>query len=279
MRRLDSTLSIALVNLYFLTACSGLISHGAPLLPPATNTPDPCTPQNLPGEVKKVNDLMREFDDDAFIAQSTNSAQLAPLIQEMQRIRRTAEDQQTPACLANLKEYQLAHMNAVITTLVYLMGGAKPEDVFQGIASSQKFHEQYTREWSRLLGITLTVPVSPTFAAAASAPAVSSLAPSTSAPALSPTPGNLPLSTLPAGPFVTNLGPTTVNIRAKPALDGQTLGILAVGAVVPAFGKTADNQWIQIEMPGQPGRIAWVYAPLVLTSIPPDELPIVTLAP
>jgi hypothetical protein len=43
--------------------------------------------------------------------------------------------------------------------------------------------------------------------------------------------------------------------------------------VTPAFGRTADGLWYQVEVPGQPGQKAWVSTAVVQIS---GEPPIVT---
>ena len=55
-----------------------------------TPTPDPCAEENLTGEVQKVNDLLREFDDAAALAANTPREQLMEPITNLQRIRRVA---------------------------------------------------------------------------------------------------------------------------------------------------------------------------------------------
>lgn len=123
--------------------------------PPATDTPDPCAPENLEAEVQKIHAYMREFDDASTLAASRPSGELAASIEDLQRIRREAEDQPTPACLATLKTYQVSHMNSVINTLIAFMGGADQTAVDQGIALARDQHDRYTLELARLLGITV----------------------------------------------------------------------------------------------------------------------------
>jgi hypothetical protein len=121
----------------------------------ATNTPDPCAPENIEASVQQVHKLMREFDDASSLAASRPREELADSIANLQRIRRDAEDQSTPACLTTLKSYQVAHMNSVINTLIAFMGGADQKSVDQGIAVARQQHDQYTIELARVLGITM----------------------------------------------------------------------------------------------------------------------------
>ena len=123
--------------------------------PPATNTPDPCASENIEVEVQKIHAYMREFDDASTLAASRPREELATAIADLQRIRREAEDQPTPSCLATLKTYQSSHMNSVINTLVAFMGGADQATVDQGITLARSQHDQYTLELARLLGLTV----------------------------------------------------------------------------------------------------------------------------
>jgi hypothetical protein len=101
---------------------------------------------------------MREFDDGSSLAASVPTDQLTPVISDLQRIRRDAEDQPTPPCLATLKSHQISHMNLVIGTLINLIqyaNGAVGKDVIdQGIALARQEHDNYTIELARVLGLT-----------------------------------------------------------------------------------------------------------------------------
>jgi hypothetical protein len=105
--------------------------------------------------IKPVNDLQREFNDASELAANLPREQLQPSIADMQRIRRAAEDQMIPACLEALKRHQLAHMNAVIDTLIAFVGGADVNTLNSGMAAAREQYDQYTFEMARLLGVTL----------------------------------------------------------------------------------------------------------------------------
>lgn len=224
-----------------------------------TSTPDPCSPQNLPGEVTKVNDLMREFDDYSLVAQNTPQSQLTQVIPAMQKIVRDAENQKVPACIMQLKKFQLGHMNAVIQTLLVLLGNPQPnQDVVNaintGIQQARELHRQYDLERARLLGITVVV--SPTSAASPGTPEAA-------------IPGE---ASTPAMLTVTNSGATGIVLLALPDPNAGGVATLAPGLTVLAFGQTADGKWIQVEVPNQPGQKAWVDATLITAS---GTLPIV----
>ena len=231
--------------------------------PPPTATvtpePDPCAPENVPVEVEKVHKLMREFDDASLLASNTPIEQLNPSIADLQRIRRNAEDQPAPACLATLKQYQLAHMNTVINTMLYMLSfqgtDAEAEALNQGIALARQQHDQYVLELANVLG--LTVVAAPT------------TAPGEGTPGADETPSPVSLA-------ITNPGPTVVNLRNQPDLAAENLGILDIGASAVVLGRTADALWYQVEFPGQPGQTAWLYASLVQLSYTTVELPVVT---
>ena len=76
-------------------------------VPTVTYTPDPCALQNLQVLVLDFNRISREFDELSVIAQNTTREQLAPVITQLQTIRRKSEDYSVPACMTSLKEDQL----------------------------------------------------------------------------------------------------------------------------------------------------------------------------
>lgn len=155
------TLTVAI----FVTACGGnsntptadipTEASTVTVIPADTNTPDPCAPDNLEAEVQGVHKYMREFDDASALAASRPRDQLADSIASLQKIRRDAEDQLTPACLVGLKTYQISHMNSVINTLIAFMGGSDQVTVDQGIAQARQLHDQYTIELALVLGLTV----------------------------------------------------------------------------------------------------------------------------
>ena len=58
-----------------------------------------------------------------------------------------------------------------------------------------------------------------------------------------------------------NLGP--VNLRDGPGNDYAIVGTGEAGAEFQAVGSSQDGNWIQIEYPGAPGGLAWIYASFV----------------
>jgi len=81
--------------------------------------------------------------------------QLSTSIADLQRIRREAEDETVPACLENLRNFQIQHMNSVIETLLAFVRGNSDQAILnQAIALAGQQHDQYILELARLLGIT-----------------------------------------------------------------------------------------------------------------------------
>jgi hypothetical protein len=228
-----------------------------------TATPDPCAPENIIAEATGVNDLMREFDDAAQLASHVSRDQLVSVIPSMQEIRRRAEDQTVPSCLDKLKTLQITHMDTVINTLLAFVSGTSSDQLVQGIAVARAQHEDYNQELARMLGATYvppaTQPSGPTSTPAA--------AEDTSVPSA---------TAFTVVAFVTNPGPGPVNIRAEPRADADVLAMLDANLSMPAVGKTADGQWIQV-MDSQ-GNTGWIYAAIV-TVTGAQNLPVVTPAP
>ena len=130
----------------------------------ATSTLDLCGRPQIETEVQKVHKHMREFDDASILASNMPREQLSSAIADLQRIRREAEDEQTPRCLTNLKQIQVQHMNTVINTLIVFMGGTDQQTLDQGIALARQQHDEYTLELARILGLTVvpaTIPPAP----------------------------------------------------------------------------------------------------------------------
>lgn len=147
-----------------------------------TTTPDLCAPENVRAEVDKVHRHMREFDDASTLAASMPREQLSTPISNLQKIRRDAEDEQVPPCLAKLKEYEVQHMNLVINTLIAFIGINDPlavdcvdvventqeAEICQSIASARQQHDQYVLELARILELPIVTP-GPTLAASETA--------------------------------------------------------------------------------------------------------------
>jgi hypothetical protein len=74
-----------------------------------------------------------------------------------------------------------------------------------------------------------------------------------------------------------------INVRSGPSTDYPIVGVLVAGQKIPALGRSAGGDWVQISYPGVPGGVAWVYAYLVtvngtlpIIEPPPTPTPLVT---
>lgn len=270
-------LSIFLALTFLLAACGRGQAAPTPTASPAA-TPDLCSPEYLPAVIQGVHSMMRAFDDASALASNAPRENLQPAISELQRLRRQSEDLQVPACLSALKQAQLAHMNTVIQTLMAFLGGADQTAVNQGIALARQQHDQYIIEMAHVLGMTVVAPL-PAQAGASATPGAVNPAPAQEGLAAQAGGESAPTGTETATPsvaMVTNPGPSGVNLRNAPDLNAPEVGILAVQTTTIALGKTEDNVWILVEIPDQPGQIAWLYSTLVELSVPIDQLTVVT---
>lgn len=239
----------------FFAACGKEAVSATATMPPNTPTPDLCSEASLPSEVAKVNKLMREFDDYSALASNTPQQQLVVIIPELQRVLRDAEDQAVPPCLDTLKQHQLNHMRTVVQTLLAFVSSSDANLINAGIVQSRELHAQYDIEMARLLGITLVAPTSLPAEMQPTAPAEGNVQPTAT---------------------VTNQGTNELNLRSVPDFNSPAVTVLPVGGSTVALGRTADNQWIQVQTPDQPDVNAWVYASVVQLSVPIETLPVVT---
>jgi hypothetical protein len=142
-------------------ACTPTIPASIARTPTAipTLTPDPCSTANLPASVKPLNDLMRQFDDDATVAGNVVQSQIAELLPRMQAIRQTVQEQPVPACLSNLKRFELLYMDSTLQTLLaFKQPTPSVSAAGTGIVQSRQYHNQYTGELGRLFGFELASP-------------------------------------------------------------------------------------------------------------------------
>lgn len=81
----------------------------------------------------------------------------------------------------------------------------------------------------------------------------------------------------PQGPQI--LVPEQVNVRLGPSIEYELVGVLISGQRATALGRSPGGDWIQIEYPGVPGNLAWVYAPFVTLETSQRLLPVVEPPP
>jgi uncharacterized protein YgiM (DUF1202 family) len=64
-----------------------------------------------------------------------------------------------------------------------------------------------------------------------------------------------------------------VRARAAPSLTAETVGFIPNGAVLPAIGRSPDNQWLQVTLPDN--QQVWVFRDVVVVSSNIDAAPVV----
>ena len=79
-------------------------------------------------------------------------------------------------------------------------------------------------------------------------------------------------NTLPLGAAVAISDAVGVNARATPSAEGELLLVVPNGAVLPALGRSADDQWIQVQLPD--GTLAWMARTVVNVSDNIDSAPV-----
>ncbi len=99
------------------------------------------------------------------------------------------------------------------------------------------------------------------------------------APALTVVSAQQPTTVPSSGMFITVVTEEPqINVRMGPSSSVYPIvGILPTGSTAPALGRSQGGDWIQIEFPGAPDNLGWVYSPLVQVS--PGILQIVAPPP
>jgi hypothetical protein len=92
------------------TAIAPPTNTAAPTSPP-TATIDPCGADSVKAAVAKLHEAERKFVDDAATAGNTARIGLAPVLMDMQKIRRETEDLAVPVCVVDVKEKLMESMD------------------------------------------------------------------------------------------------------------------------------------------------------------------------
>jgi hypothetical protein len=241
MRRFRTiTMGLALAA-WTLAGCSARLFASTATI---VATPDVCAPPLVKLAAGQVNEFTQQFDDESALASNVSRTELPPYIAGLQGIRRAAQNQAVPACLMQLKQLQLTHMNTVITTMLAFLGGGDQSGISQGMGVARQQHDQYVLELARILDVTPTVVTPPPTVAV-------------TPQATQPTPPTAPAGT---GMLAVNPGPYPINLRAAPSKDARLVTTLDVGKSVVAVAETADGQWLQVLVPDHPDQMAWVLA-------------------
>jgi len=248
---MKKTMILILFAALFISSCS-VIENFIPVDPtPITPTPiptatlDPCASENILEEVEKVQDLVNEFQDVAYVANFTQQTELIVPIMEMQSVRRDLQKLDVPVCEEAIKTASLNYMNSTINYLVFFMGGETKENVDAGIQNSQVLWQTVLGEFNKLL---------------TSAGLVSDELPDI---------GITPPSTTEGSVIVGNESTQRVNVRSQPDLDADIISHLEPGMQAIGLSRNEPGDWLLINLDGV---IGWVFTETVTTSADIEEL-------
>jgi hypothetical protein len=219
-----------------------------PTFIPPSSTPDPCIKENLPAQIKAISRVMADFDELTFLAQSTPKEQLAVVILEMQKVRRSALDLETPVCLKEIKDVEVNFMDGVILTMANFMAGASGIPIQSQINSTRELRNKYEAQVAEKLGVTY----------------VTSTPPPPTPVVPTSTPGKITVSTK-----------QDMYVLGGPGLDYSAVGTLQVGETVNAVGRSEIGEWVQIELVSSPGEKGWVPKPMIKLPGTYIDLPII----
>ena len=250
---MKKTMILISIAALFISSCSVIENFMAvdptpiPPTPMPTATLDPCASENLLDEVERVQDLVNEFQDIAYVANFTQQTELIVPIMEMQAVRRDLQKLDVPVCEEAIKAASLSYMNSTINYLAFFMGGETKENVDAGIQNSQVLWQVVLEEFNKLL---------------TSAGLVSEEIPDIGIAAPLSTEGSV---------IVGNEGGQRVNVRSQPDIDADIISHLEPGMQAIGLSRNEPGDWLLINMDGV---IGWVFTETVTTSAAIEELPI-----
>jgi len=215
-------------------------------------TPDPCSVENILGEVEKVQELVNEFQDIAYIANFTPKAQLIDPLLKLQGVHSELQNLAVPPCQEALKDAALDYMGAVINYLAFFMGDVPTEQVNAGIQNSQALWQALVAEFNKVFSIAGVEPLE--------LPGLSQAAPAITAAAV----------------LVSNNGSQSVNVRARADINAAIVGTIDPGMTALGIGRTAAGDWLQVNLNG---TLGWVSADAVSVNTPVIDIPITTETP
>jgi len=215
---------------------------------------DACGAENIRTNIQPISDILFAFDDTNYLSNFTQQALLYAPLMEMQAQRRQLDKLTVTPCLEELKQTTHDYMNAVIDYLAYFMGNLKKEVWEPRQKASQSFRQEIDAQYIKLMGASLQ-------SSQMNLPTPTSEKNKTTA---------LATQTASISIAVKNSGASSVNIRKDPNSDGAIIGAFRQGDVLPGFGKSADGQWILVNLNNQFG---WVNTSLVELNMPIDAIP------
>ena len=61
------------------------------------------------------------------------------------------------------------------------------------------------------------------------------------------------------------------NARTEPSTTAETAAFVPGGAELPALGRSADSNWVQVEL--EDGSTAWIFTGSITLNVPLETLP------
>jgi hypothetical protein len=131
-----------------LTACNS----ASLLAPTATPTIDPCAPELVSAAIEEADGIYARFRDATDLAGSTPRMSLAPMIADMQAIRRDAEAMEMPPCLQDMHKAMIASMNGGIDALQSFLADEDDDVTTALLDVATELAAKYNEERAKALG-------------------------------------------------------------------------------------------------------------------------------
>jgi len=225
----------------------------------ATQVPvvDPCSSlEAKKPEIETIARIMGEFDDTSYLIQSIpDSGQMVQVILVLQRIRRDAIDNKPPECLKKLKEAQVNFMSGVVLTSISIMSKSDKEAIQKQLAQTRTYRSVFDQELANQLGLKyITATPVPTTAPTA-VPPTSTVSP------------------------VTATTDQDIYVVQGPGLTYPAVGTFLKGQITNVMGRNDKGDWIEIEVPSNPGYAGWVPKQLIKLAGQESSLPVINVQP
>ena len=260
---MKKTLMILGVFVLLFASCS-VLSPAEPTPSPSpapTATPDPCSKENILGEVEDLQMLVSEFQEVEILANNTNFNFVYEPILRLQELRYGILRTKVPVCLEEFKAFSINYTASAIIYLTNFMQmnlniekvtDQDKENLDKAIQTSQAWWQEVTKEFNNIASNAGVEPqVTPE-----------------SSNAL-PTPTGI-------AAIATNESTSTVNIREEPAINSAVVASLDKGEQAEIIGRNEAGDWLQVTMNDITG---WVFTEMVVINTTIDQLPIVEVAP
>ncbi len=241
--------SILLISLVLTGSCSHLSPlETDPIVTPAapTMTPDPCSQENLSGEMESIRSGLGEFHEMTYIADNSRAEDLISPVMKLEEIRTDLSDLELPNCLSNLKRTYLDYTAMVIRYLSSRMNDPRSDEYKVDQQNSQTLWSAVESEYEKAI---LTVQ--------------EEFIPLTGKDKAFQEPEY-------TGIIAENDGFTSANVRSDADINSPVIGRLEPGMQALVIGKNKDSNWIRINLAGLHG---WVYIDTVALSVSVDEVP------